>query len=340
MKEKTNSELIRDYYVREEEACADFRQFRYANATSKKKIKQDVRGRKKDEEMNDNDDDYTSFSTDEDDEPYIVKQEYGYFSIFFSVIQIFVLLVMMVECHVAPFRINPMLGPYPDALDYWGGKNAFKIIEENEWWRLITPIFLHAGVLHLVGNISIQIDTGAFFEREWGSAVWLIVYIVSAIGSSILSCCFMPNSISVGSSGAVMGLFGAKLAEIFCRSWESQESAQSRIAYEVRMEQLNNVLCAVLLVGLFSFVPYVDWAAHLGGLVAGIVIGLILFSTKIKSIGWVSLWLLVGMLLTIFLFAVALTFMYNMVEPSKDIENVCAYYQKYFDDYECNCQIN
>ena len=36
-----------------------------------------------------------------------------------------------------------MIGPYPDALDYWGAKNASKILDDNEWWRLITPLFLH-----------------------------------------------------------------------------------------------------------------------------------------------------------------------------------------------------
>ena len=130
---------------------------------------------------------------------YIVKQSYAYLSVFFACLQSFILLVMMIQCSVAPLTINPMIGPYPDALDYWGAKNAFKILYDREYWRLVTPIFLHAGVIHLFGNISVQLDTGAFFEREWGSGVWLAIYITSAIGSSILSCCFMPDNISVGS---------------------------------------------------------------------------------------------------------------------------------------------
>jgi membrane associated rhomboid family serine protease len=68
-----------------------------------------------------------------------------------------------------------MIGPYPDALSEWGGKNAVLIIEDGEWFRLISPIMLHAGIIHLVGNIDLQLETRVFFEREWGSIRWLII---------------------------------------------------------------------------------------------------------------------------------------------------------------------
>lgn len=274
-----------------------------------------------------------------EEDVYIVRQKYGYCSIFFSAVQTIVLVVMMWQCGVAPLNINPMVGPYPDALNYWGAKNAVLIIDDGERWRLITPIFLHAGVIHLLCNASVQLETGAFFEREWGSGIWLIVYVLSALGSSILSSCFMPNSISVGSSGAVMGLFGAKLSEVFCRACESRRSRQGQIGHEVRMEQLNGVLCSVTLVGLFSFIPYVDWAAHLGGLVAGMTVGLVTFSFSIESKMFVALWFIVGVGSTVVAFVVALTYMYNEVEPADELRDVCEYYKQYFDDYECNCQI-
>lgn len=140
--------------------------------------------------------------------------------------------------------MNPMIGPYPDALSYWGGKNTVLIVEDGEYWRLVTPIFLHAGVIHLLGNISVQMDIGAFFEREWGSFRYLIIYIASAVGSSLLSCIVMPNSISVGSSGALMGLFGAKLSEVFCRSCESKRTKQGRIG-EISLLLVVNVLTII-----------------------------------------------------------------------------------------------
>jgi membrane associated rhomboid family serine protease len=190
------------------------------------------------------------------EEIYIVKQRYGYLSILFSVAQTIVLITMMSSCGVAPLNINPMVGPYPDALSEWGGKNAINILDDGEWWRLVTPIMLHAGIIHLLCNVAVQLETGAFFEREWGSGPWLIIYLVSGVGSSILSVIIMPDAISVGSSGSVMGLFGGKLAEIVCRYCESDKTEQAKIGHQVRKEQCAGVSCSVLVVLLFSFIPY------------------------------------------------------------------------------------
>ncbi len=107
-----------------------------------------------------------------------------------------------------------MIGPYPDTLNYWGGKNAYYILSNHEYWRLVSPILLHAGVFHLICNVAVQLDTGAFWEREWGSFIWLIIYLVSAVWGSILSVIVIPNSVGVGSSGAVCGLFGAKMVRL------------------------------------------------------------------------------------------------------------------------------
>jgi len=270
---------------------------------------------------------------------YITRQDSAPFAKLFSWAQFLILVIMMIQCKVAPLNINPMIGPYPDALDYWGGKNAYKILNEGEYYRLLTPILLHAGVLHLVGNVAVQLDQGAFYEKEWGSVVWLIIYISSAIGSSILSCCFMPDNVSVGSSGAVMGLFGAKLAEVFCRACESDKSQQGKVGHFVRKEQFTESMCAVTLVMLFSFVPFVDWAAHLGGVLAGFCAGMVCFSCYIQTKPFLMLWFFVGLGLCATFYGTTLAYMFNEVEPIEDLDDVCGYYQQFFDDYECNCQL-
>lgn len=279
---------------------------------------------------------------EDDDDVYIVKQKYGYLSILFSIVQTIIMGLMMWQCGIAPLSINPMIGPYPDALSEWGGKNAVNIIDDGEWWRLLTPILLHAGVIHLLCNVAVQLETGAFFEREWGSAIWLAIYLVSAVGSSILSTIAMPNSISVGSSGAVMGLFGGKLAEWTCRACERRITKQQQIGHEVRNEQLAGVLCSVVVVGLFSFIPYVDWAAHLGGLVAGLTFGLCIFSChhvqESTSRIWQALGLFVGLATTVIGFSMAIQYMYSgNVEPAEELRDVCGYYREAFEDYECQC---
>ena len=198
--------------------------------------------------------DYTLY--DQDGEPiYIVKQKRGYLSILFSLAQTVILIGMMIQCKVAPMKINPMIGPYPDALSYWGGKNSYDILYDHEYWRLFTPILLHAGVFHLVCNIAVQLDTGAFFEKEWGSIIWLIIYLGSAASGSVLSVIVSPNSIGVGSSGAVCGLFGAKLAEALCRCYESTKTDMKALSHAILCEQFASTLCTVILVLVFSFIP-------------------------------------------------------------------------------------
>jgi membrane associated rhomboid family serine protease len=234
-----------------------------------------------------------------------------------------------------------MFGPYPDALSEWGGKNTVLILDDDEWWRLFTPILLHAGVIHLLCNVAVQLDTGAFFEKEWGSFRWLVIYIASAAGSSILSCIAMPNAISVGSSGAVMGLFGGKLAEILMRMCEREDTPQAVIGHRVRRDQCVGVTCSVVLVLLFSFIPYVDWAAHLGGLVAGLLVGIPIFAREgIQSFCWRLMWVLAGMTTTIGCFWFALEYLYSgQIKPTEDLRDVCGYYKANFEDYECQCMV-
>jgi membrane associated rhomboid family serine protease len=225
-------------------------------------------------------------------------------------------------------------------LSEWGGKNSVLILEDNEWWRLETPILLHAGVIHLLCNVVIQLETGVFFEKEWGSLRWLIIYLVSALGSSVLSVIAMPDAVSVGSSGAVMGLFGGKLAEITMRACERVRTKQDHVGKKVRKEQCIAVSCSVVLVMAFSFIPFVDWAAHVGGVLAGLCIGVIIFACEIESVPWRILWLVIGVALTTASFGYSMSYMYSgAIQPAEELRDVCAYYKEALGgDYECVCQ--
>ncbi|KAI2493535.1 Rhomboid-like protein [Fragilaria crotonensis] len=231
-----------------------------------------------------------------EEEVYIVKQSYGYLAILFSLAQTVILIIMMARCGVAPINVNPMVGPYPDALSEWGGKNAVNILDDGEFWRLLTPILLHAGVIHLLCNIAVQLETGPFSNANGDQLIGF---------------------------GAVMGLFGGKLAEVLCRACESTKTPQAKVAASVRKEQLGGTLCAVTLVMAFSFIPFVDWAAHLGGLVAGVVVGIPIFSCSIKTMVWRILWFVVGVVVAVASFGAAFVYMYSgAVDPAEELRDV------------------
>ncbi|KAG5182720.1 hypothetical protein JKP88DRAFT_318034 [Tribonema minus] len=159
---------------------------------------------------------------------------------------------------LAPTSVNPMLGPWPSVLVIQGAKVASLIVYRHQYWRLMTPLLLHAGLIHLVVNLGIQlrIERGIVAYSE-------------------------PAAITVGSSGALCGLMGAWLAEIVLRWGSAQQPGGGDMAQ--RMTSL--VICSVnIAVTLgFSFVPYIDWAAHVGGLVGGLLVGSALFCVTARA---------------------------------------------------------
>lgn len=147
--------------------------------------------------------------------------------------------------------------PYdPKTLIQFGAKeNA--LIAAGEYWRLVTPIFLHIGGLHLWFNSTALLSLGGKAERMYGSIRYLLIYLLSGVFGNLASFLFSP-SISAGASGALFGIFGALL-------------------YFAQKEPLTfgmmigpgwiTTLLGNLLLGFF--IPGIDNFAHIGGLIGG-----------------------------------------------------------------------
>jgi rhomboid protease GluP len=138
------------------------------------------------------------------------------------------------------------------------------LVTQGEWWRLITAMFLHIGLLHLAFNSLALYIFGALVESAIGSARMLALYLVTGFAASVTSFAFGPPEVAAaGASGAIFGLLGA---------W---------LVYNLRRRSLSlarsNVQSALLLIGInlvFGFtVPGIDNLAHIGGLVAGVAAG-------------------------------------------------------------------
>ncbi|OUM60782.1 hypothetical protein PIROE2DRAFT_45923 [Piromyces sp. E2] len=140
--------------------------------------------------------------------------------------------------------------------------------QPNQWFRFITPIFLHSGLLHILFNLIFQIRTGVDMEKDFGS--WRIGIIYMATG--IFGFAFGAyNSIatSVGCSGALYGLIGCLFLDLI-QSWKIIVNPWAELF------KMLGVIVVSLSIGLCHFI---DNSAHVGGFISGILTGLIFLPT-------------------------------------------------------------
>jgi rhomboid protease GluP len=155
--------------------------------------------------------------------------------------------------------------PSVETLVAWGGNAGF-MTTGGQWWRLLTAMFLHSGIIHLAFNLYFAWVIGRICEQVFGPAAYALVYFGSGLFASLVSVAWQPVSVSVGASGALFGVFGAFLGFTIRR----RDMLPPEFVKSVRRN-------ALILIGLnlaIGFaVPGIDVAAHVGGLVAGLGIG-------------------------------------------------------------------
>jgi membrane associated rhomboid family serine protease len=109
-----------------------------------------------------------------------------------------------------PFSVNPMIGPDSGVLVRSGAKVECLILAPySEWYRFLTPMWLHAGILHLLSNMNCVYQTGFSLEREFGWKRIGPLYLFGGIYGTMCSLVFLPDSLMVGASGAAFALLGA-----------------------------------------------------------------------------------------------------------------------------------
>lgn len=147
------------------------------------------------------------------------------------------------------------------------GANFNPLTFDHQAYRLITAAFLHAGIIHLSVNMFSLYSIGRAIEAREGRVKYLVIYLVSALSSTLSSSWFSVFRISVGASGAIFGLLGYffVLNLIYL-------IADTRGNWKVFR---NFLFILALNLGLGFAVSFIDNAAHLGGFFAGIVVTVI-----------------------------------------------------------------
>ncbi|TQN28634.1 membrane associated rhomboid family serine protease [Haloactinospora alba] len=143
--------------------------------------------------------------------------------------------------------------PLVRTLGMWG----VGIVGADQWYRLLTAAFLHGSVWHILFNGYATYILGPQLERWLGHGRFACLWLLSALGGSVLSLAVTPAQLSIGASGAVFGLFGALFV------------LGRRMRVDIRFVL---VLLGINLLLTFA-VPQISWTGHIGGLVSGLVLG-------------------------------------------------------------------
>lgn len=166
----------------------------------------------------------------------------------------------------------------------FGANNQYFVLQLKEYYRLFTSMFLHIGILHLFVNCYSLFIVGSQIESFFGKIKYIIIYIFSGLCGSLLSICF-SNSISAGASGAIFGLLGSLLYFGYHHRLYLNNAIRKQIIPLI----VYNLLLGFLISGI-------DNAAHIGGLLGGILIsmacGVKYKSTKTERINGIILSLL------------------------------------------------
>lgn len=162
--------------------------------------------------------------------------------------------------------IRSLFIPTSQILLSFGASSGAATIVDGQFWRILTSPFLHIGFLHLMMNCYVLWDVGPLVERLYGWRKFLVVYIISALGASLISLLCNPLMVSAGASGAIFGILGALLAYLFVH----------RRALPADFVHIHSkIVCLFIACGFICgmMAQGVDNAAHLGGLVIGAIAG-------------------------------------------------------------------
>ena len=186
--------------------------------------------------------------------------------------------VLLIAVNIAVFLVLEFMGSTEDGyfMVMHGAMYEPMVIEQGEYYRIFTSMFLHFGIEHLMNNMVLLGAIGWKLEPVVGRIKYLLIYLISGIGGNLFSLWWNvrqgEQAVSAGASGAIFGLMGALLYVV--------------IANRGRLGNLSGKgMTFMVFLGLyFGFTSSgVDNTAHIGGLVCGFLAAVILYRRKTES---------------------------------------------------------
>lgn len=142
---------------------------------------------------------------------------------------------------------------------------AGEVPEPNQWWRFITPIFLHGGLIHIAFNMLLQLTLGRDIELLIGTIRFVIIYFAAGIFANVFAGNFAPNgSPSTGASGALFAIIALILLDLFY-TWRSRKSPGKDLIF---------IILDIVIAFVIGLLPGLDNFAHIGGFITGLMLGI------------------------------------------------------------------
>ncbi|MBL7901021.1 MAG: rhomboid family intramembrane serine protease [Bacteroidia bacterium] len=189
---------------------------------------------------------------------------------FFSIFkpkQDFFITPILIDSNILIFILMAISGvniiqPDNESLLNWGA-NFRPMTLEGEWWRILTSCFLHIGIFHLLMNMYALLYIGVLLEPLLGTTRFISAYLLTGITSSIASLWWHDFTITAGASGAIFGMYGVFLALLTTNFIE--KTARKALLASIAVFVGYNLI--------YGLKGGIDNAAHIGGLLGGLIIG-------------------------------------------------------------------
>ncbi|HEV2353791.1 MAG TPA: rhomboid family intramembrane serine protease [Puia sp.] len=183
---------------------------------------------------------------------------------------------IIMDINIAVFILMVITGasilqPDTQTIIAWGG-NIRPLTMSGQWWRIITNIFVHIGIIHILMNMYALLYIGILLEPIMGKFRFLVAYLLTGITASLTSMYWHDDVVSAGASGAIFGMYGVFLALL----------TTNLVDRKKRTALLSSIGIFVFYNLAYGMKGGVDNAAHVGGLVSGLLIGY-MFYPGLKS---------------------------------------------------------
>ncbi len=175
----------------------------------------------------------------------------------------YVIIALNIIIYVYPLMLSGNLLETSDDVIFQFGQVNY-LVMKGWYWQLFTAMFIHIDIVHLLGNMFFLLIFGLRAEELFNIQEYLVIYFLGGLAGNLLTLVFGPSMISAGASGAIFGLFGA--CTIYIRR-------------AVGRSILGALLFSFFLL-MMSSGGNVNYLAHLGGLVVGLLIGYVLATRR------------------------------------------------------------